>query len=1106
MAGPIIAKSFKDLEDLIADKTKEIFLDSDIRISAENHSAIRIDVEELIIDGNMHAIDVGGSAGIFEVVKGEVTLKNLTLICTSQNPDAAIYNNDRLRIIDCKIETPQNGIYNGENAVLKLDGAIFGDTAGEITNDGTLIVINSSVNSIMNNNLLYLPDTECAAEKNGDNAGDDVDNGKGEAPEILDNILIANKSGNGRTLHFTKLNSKTEHSFSELQRWIDKYYDDHFRNVHHLFFNDDNEDLKTRLGHVWGSRDNLIRFKGNVVLDVYNDECFRFPDGIVVDEGGIIIDGQGYSIDSKGFSRPFTISARDVVIRNVTLTNGCSNVGGALKVSGGGVKLFSVTLENNHAFKNGGAVYNENGKITFKRVFFVNNEAEKGNAIYNDGEIIIDYGNFNDLKDNEMSIGDGDVQKHVNSRTDYCNAIFNIGKFILNDSKLAGKILIENNGILKIWNNSFEDTRIINQNHSLLKIYNRKPGKFDARRQSTMLKITNRGKVKAYDFENNQLPGDIDIPKDEVKYASTDVRSENVDDQKDIVVGKAQNLIGKKKDLRILDYFVQTQRNRILLIIGEEGIGKNTLLCKWYTQQTNSKYKPIIRLCETDKKSYTFKELYLSIGSEARIFEVDDEEINDNFIFDEDFFKKLKNKGIKVLILSNIDKLDEFNLGTVPSGFYLILSAGPEFWLYEEDKKVHERKAKENKIGEGENPDEAPDDKKAIEKQSYDFYKLKGFETSEERRSIIKKRLGKDLDKKQMKYLESRFLSESPLFIEIILRELKNSPSLDDLEIQVEGFGNSIPEAFGRLIEILESDESYPDGLVNTVLPLLAYSGNGLDRNSLLVALGYDEAQSAPLDEFLERIKYYRGENNGRYLIGYSDFRDAITARYSDADQYREKLVAIYRESLESSTASEYASITGSEDMLNQLELLGWHDRILDVFKNDALLDKISPDKYGLTYKRGKFFKNSDKKLGANADNYANADVLKEISIILLDKAKAKYDIADKKYLMSKNQLNDYKMDEFNVYRDAFYEPPVYYKASAFFAKRYFEIESDKSKGEQFLNEYNASSQDLIEFFNKMSETGFENLGLNHKFEYIINNTLKSKDALDSLLNANENL
>lgn len=64
------SKSFKYLYDLIHSGIKEINLDSDIVLNSEEKSdflnGIKLDIDDLVINGNGHTIDACGKTRIFK--------------------------------------------------------------------------------------------------------------------------------------------------------------------------------------------------------------------------------------------------------------------------------------------------------------------------------------------------------------------------------------------------------------------------------------------------------------------------------------------------------------------------------------------------------------------------------------------------------------------------------------------------------------------------------------------------------------------------------------------------------------------------------------------------------------------------------------------------------------------------------------------------------------------------------------------------------------------------------------------------------------------------------------------------------------------------------
>ena len=76
---PTQARNFKYLDDLIHSGVKEIVLDSDINLDADEKSkykkGIKLDVDNLVIDGAGHALDANKQARIFLCNGNNITIE-----------------------------------------------------------------------------------------------------------------------------------------------------------------------------------------------------------------------------------------------------------------------------------------------------------------------------------------------------------------------------------------------------------------------------------------------------------------------------------------------------------------------------------------------------------------------------------------------------------------------------------------------------------------------------------------------------------------------------------------------------------------------------------------------------------------------------------------------------------------------------------------------------------------------------------------------------------------------------------------------------------------------------------------------------------------------
>ena len=157
-----IIKNFKWLDDLIHSGKKEIVLDHDVVLDYGEEDkyfeGIRLDIDDLIIDGNNHSIDACGKTRIFVCCGENITIKNVNLKNGFYEVrGGAIYNNNVLTIekstlTDNVSEYGGGAIYN-ENGILTVVKSIFNKNTtrssggGAIfNNDGKLSVTKSFFN------------------------------------------------------------------------------------------------------------------------------------------------------------------------------------------------------------------------------------------------------------------------------------------------------------------------------------------------------------------------------------------------------------------------------------------------------------------------------------------------------------------------------------------------------------------------------------------------------------------------------------------------------------------------------------------------------------------------------------------------------------------------------------------------------------------------------------------------------------------------------------------------------------------------------------------------------------------------------------------------
>ena len=153
-------RNFRYLDELIHSGVKEIVLDSDIVLDPDEKSqylnGIKLDADDLAIDGNGHAIDAQGLTRIFFCTGKNIIIKNIILKngFTIEN-GGAINNEGELTITESTLteNTTKNGdggAINNEGELTITESTLTENTAkygGAIHNNGELTITKSTLNN-----------------------------------------------------------------------------------------------------------------------------------------------------------------------------------------------------------------------------------------------------------------------------------------------------------------------------------------------------------------------------------------------------------------------------------------------------------------------------------------------------------------------------------------------------------------------------------------------------------------------------------------------------------------------------------------------------------------------------------------------------------------------------------------------------------------------------------------------------------------------------------------------------------------------------------------------------------------------------------------------
>lgn len=143
----------------------------------------------------------------------------------------------------------------------------------------------------------------------------------------------------------------------------------------------------------------------DILLD--NEEALNYIDGIKLDVDDVVIEGNYHIVDARLLTRIFSITGKNIIIKNILFKNGYSSskldnnqdgwafrnpilptgYAGAI-LNYGSVKLIDCTFIKNYFLSYGGAIVNL-GDLEIKDCVFENNSSYNGGSIFNKGNVKI---------------------------------------------------------------------------------------------------------------------------------------------------------------------------------------------------------------------------------------------------------------------------------------------------------------------------------------------------------------------------------------------------------------------------------------------------------------------------------------------------------------------------------------------------------------------------------------------------------------------------------------------------------------------------------------------------------------------------------------------
>ena len=355
----------------------------------------------------------------------------------------------------------------------------------------------------------------------------------------------------------------------------------------------------------------------------------------------------------------------------------------------------------------------------------------------------------------------------------------------------------------------------------------------------------------------------------------------------EFVYAATEGFIERTDDFDALDAWANDAADRRLMaVVAPGGVGKSTLLAKWVQRRRNAGETVVCRFIGVGDRSASVDTLLHFLIDELHASGRLTAEVPDDP-------RKLRGKlaelladcGKKCQTIVVIDALDQLESGLsdldwlpldLPEGVKLIVSfkrGEPRADKLEANWRAGERVW---------------------------VHEHRGFENLEDRKKLVRAYLNqflKELDEKHLQALTSAPGSDNPLFLRVVLSELRVFGAFGDLGRKIrDDFGDTPVSAFNTVLQRLESDPPSsgldPRQVVPILFGLLAHSRAGLPKPALLdilveeLGLSADQRQTveATLETYLRQVRPFLARREGRVDFFYASFRLAAQERYARAD------------------------------------------------------------------------------------------------------------------------------------------------------------------------------------------------------------------------------
>ncbi len=431
------------------------------------------------------------------------------------------------------------------------------------------------------------------------------------------------------------------------------------------------------------------------------------------------------------------------------------------------------------------------------------------------------------------------------------------------------------------WNTSLKTPELLNKNNSDGLLANGRLCAFRTKKENEPLS----------DLILNQLKTAITLQYGERKFEHETPLQKELEEQGKLLHVIAEGYINRPSLEKTLDDYILGGDQRPMYIRASAGMGKSSFLANYIL---NSNRTIIYRFAGISTDSFSSERIAISLLNQLNV-DIPSNSKDVLMQFPEllaNAIKKSEASPQKPLIII-IDALDQLAGGLACSDFLpKILPKGLKvITTYRSDVL------------------EAKEFTSALKEYAY-ISEFWGLTEKDEKLMLAKAYLLtylKELDDKLLEELVGLSGTENPLFLKIILSELRVFGSYDNLAQKINNeYGCNPITAFDSLLKRIENDPAYhnlnPKRLAENMLGLLVHSKDGLSLDEFVKlfiknnwANCIEDAEDA-INYLIRQLRSYLVKRDGRINFFYESFRQACKERYckTKASQKWHSLIADY--------------------------------------------------------------------------------------------------------------------------------------------------------------------------------------------------------------------